>query len=66
MLYKKHRPLGLQEIPHRPRRGVRGWLGIGKRLLGSSSKAGRGRLVWQLGRQVGLAQASARHRVLLL
>lgn len=66
MLYKKHRPLGLPEIPHRARRGVRGWLGIGKRLLGASRKAGRGLLVWQLGRQVGLAQASARHRVLLL
>lgn len=66
MLYKKHRPLGLPEIPDRARRGVRGWLGIGKRLLGASSKVGRGLLVWQLGRQIGLAQASARHRVLLL
>lgn len=66
LLYKKHRPLGLPEIPHRLRRGVRGWLGIGKRLLGASSKAGRGLLVWQLGRQIGLARASARNRVLLL
>jgi GT2 family glycosyltransferase len=66
LLYEKHRPLGLPEITHRARRGVRGWLGIGKRLLGASSKAGRGLLVWQLGRQIGLAKASARYRVLLL
>jgi GT2 family glycosyltransferase len=66
LVYKKHRALGLPAVPHRLRRGVRGWLGVGKRLLGASSKVGRGLLVWQLGRQVGLAQASARHRVLLL
>jgi GT2 family glycosyltransferase len=66
MLYKKHRPLGLPEIPHRFRRGMRSWLGLGKRLLHASGKVGRGLVLWQLGRQVGLLEGSARNGVLLL
>jgi GT2 family glycosyltransferase len=66
LLYRKHRALGLPEIPHRLRRGMRGWLGVGKRLLNASSNAGRGLLLWQLGRQVGLLEGSARHGVMLL
>jgi GT2 family glycosyltransferase len=66
LVYRKHRALGLPEIPHRFRRGMRGWLGVGKRLLNASSKAGRGLFLWQLGRQVGLLEGSARHGVILL
>ena len=66
LLYRKHRTLGLPEIPHPFRRGMRGWLGVGKRLLNVSSKAGRGLFLWQLGRQVGLLEGSARHGVMLL
>jgi GT2 family glycosyltransferase len=66
LVYKKHRALGLPEVPHRLRRGARGWLGVGRRMLDVSSKVGRGLFVWRLGRQLGLAQASARNRVLLL
>jgi GT2 family glycosyltransferase len=66
LLYKKHRPLGLPELPHRVRNGMRGWLGVGWRALDVSSKAGRGLLLWRLGRQVGLLEGSARNRVLLL
>lgn len=66
LIYKKHRRLGLPEVPRRLRRGARAWLGVGKRVLGVSSEVGRGLFVWQLGRQLGLAEASARNRVLLL
>jgi GT2 family glycosyltransferase len=66
LLYKKHRPLGLPELPNRVAGGMRAWLSVGRRALAASSKAGRALFLWRLGRQLGLLEGSARHRVLLL
>lgn len=66
LLYRKHRLLGLPEIPHRGRRAARAWLGIGKQLLLSSSRIHRGLFLWNLGWQAGVLKASLTHRIPLL
>jgi GT2 family glycosyltransferase len=63
LAYSKHRRLGLAAAPHPWRRGVRGWLGLVRRLPSAVGKVGRGRLVWHAGLKVGLLKASLEHRV---
>jgi len=65
LLYRKHRPLGLPEIPHRGSRAARAWLGIGKQLVLAPRPVHRGLALWNLGWRTGMLQASLRNRVLL-
>jgi GT2 family glycosyltransferase len=66
LVYKKHRDLGLTP-PARPwRRGVRAWLGVGKRALFAWSRPRFLLLVWHLGLRTGMLKASVRERVVFL
>jgi GT2 family glycosyltransferase len=66
LAYKKHRSRGLGSAPHPWRRGLRGWLGLVRRLPGVGSKLGRARLCWHAGLRLGLLKGSLKHRVVLL
>lgn len=66
LVYKKHRDLGLAPAPHSWRRGLRVWLGLGKRILLAWSKPRFALFVWHLGLRVGMLRASVEHRVVLL
>jgi GT2 family glycosyltransferase len=66
LVYKKHRELGLAPAPHPWRRGVRAWLGLGKRLLLAWSKPRFALFVWHLGLRMGMLRASVEQRVVLL
>jgi GT2 family glycosyltransferase len=66
LVYKKHRALGLAPAPHPWRRGLRAWLGLGKRLLLAWSKPRFALFVWHLGLRTGMLRASVEHRVVLL
>jgi GT2 family glycosyltransferase len=66
LVYKKHLGLGLAPAPHPWRRGLRAWLGLGKRLLLTWSKPRYALFVWHLGMHAGMLRASIRHRVVLL
>ena len=66
VVYKKHRGLGLAPAPHPWRRGLRAWLGLGKRLLLAWSKPRFALFVWHLGLRMGMLRASVEHRVVLL
>lgn len=63
VVYKKHRRLGMPPAPHPWRRGVRAWLGLGKRCLFPVGKVRLGLIAWHLGLRVGMAKASIKHRV---
>ncbi len=62
LLYRKHRRLGLPEIPHGRRRAARAWLGIGKQLLLAPSRVHRGLFLWNLGWRTGMLQAGLTNR----
>jgi GT2 family glycosyltransferase len=66
LAYKKHRSRGLGRVPHPWRRGLRGWLGLVRRLPGVGSELGRARLLWHAGLRLGLLKGSLKHRVVLL
>jgi GT2 family glycosyltransferase len=66
LAYKKHLSYGLGRAPHPWRRGLRGWLGLVRRLPRVGSKLGRARLCWHAGLRLGLLQGSLKHRVVLL
>lgn len=66
LVYKKHRELGLAPVPHPWRRGLRAWLGLGKRILLAWSKPRFALFVWHLGLRVGMLRASVEHRVVFL
>ena len=66
LAYKKHRSLGLGQAPHPWRRGLRGWLGLVRRLPGVGTKLGRARLCWHAGLRLGLLKGSLKHRVVFL
>jgi GT2 family glycosyltransferase len=66
LVYKKHRDLGLAPAPHPWRRGLRAWLGLGKRLLLAWSKPRFALFFWHLGLRMGMLRASVEHRVVLL
>jgi GT2 family glycosyltransferase len=66
IVYKKHRALGLAPARHPWRRGLRAWLGLGKRLLLAWSKPRFALFFWHLGLRVGMLRASFEHRVVLL
>lgn len=66
LVYKKHLALGLAPAPHPWRRGVRAWLGLGKRLLLAWSKPRVALFVWHLGLRMGMLRASLEQRVVLL
>ena len=66
LVYKKHRGLGLAPAHHPWRRGLRAWLGLGKRLVLAWSKPRFALLVWHLGLRMGMLRASVEHRVVLL
>ena len=66
VVYKKHRGLGLAPAPHPWRRGLRAWLGLGKRLLLAWSKPRFALFVWHLGLRMGMLRASLQHRVVFL
>jgi len=63
LVYKKHRARGLEPARNPWRRGIRGWLGLARRLLLVRNKADRARLVWHTGIRLGLAKGSLKHRV---
>jgi GT2 family glycosyltransferase len=65
-VYKKHRELGMQRAPHPWRRGIRAWLGLGKRALLAWNKRRFALLVWHLGLRMGMLRGSVEHRVVLL
>jgi GT2 family glycosyltransferase len=64
LVYKKHRALGLAPVPHPWRRGLRAWLGLGKRVLLTWNRRRLALLAWHLGLRTGMASASVKHRVL--
>jgi GT2 family glycosyltransferase len=66
LVYKKHRGLGLAAAPHPWRRGLRAWLGLGKRLLLAWSRPRFALFVWHLGLRAGMLRASVQHRVVFL
>lgn len=66
LVYKKHRRLGLPPAPHPWRRGLRSWVGLGKRALTAWNRPRFGLLVWHLGLHAGMLRASVQHRVVFL
>ena len=66
LAYKKHRDRGLGPAQHPWRSGLRGWLGLVRRLPRITSKLGRARLVWHLGLKLGLLKGSLEHHVVFL
>jgi GT2 family glycosyltransferase len=66
LAYKKHRDRGLGRAPHPWRSGVRGWLGLVRRIPHVRTKLGRARLCWQAGLRLGLLKGSLKHRVVFL
>ena len=65
-VYKKHRGLGLEQAPHPWRRGIRAWLGLGKRALLAWNKPRFALLVWHMGLRMGMLRGSVEQRVVLL
>jgi GT2 family glycosyltransferase len=65
-VYKKHLELGLERAPHPWRRGIRAWLGLGKRALFAWNKPRFALLVWHLGLRMGMLRGSVEQRVVLL
>ena len=65
-VYKKHRRLGMERAPHPWRRGIRAWLGLGKRALFAWNKPRFALLVWHLGLRMGMLKGSVEQRVVLL
>lgn len=63
LVYKKHRGLGLAPAAHPWRRGVRAWLGLGKRALLAWNRTRFALLVWHLGLRTGMLKASIEQRV---
>jgi GT2 family glycosyltransferase len=66
LVYKKHRELGLAPVPRPWRRGMRAWIGLGKRALLARKRSRLALFVWHLGLRMGMLRASVAQRVVFL
>jgi GT2 family glycosyltransferase len=66
LVYKKHRQLGLARARRPWRRGLRAWLGLGKRALRVRNRPRLALFLWHLGLRTGMLRASVAQRVVFL